>query len=65
MKLNLKNNIGIIDLSKVYFLEIWYPVPLFMFISVYEYLFFQSVIYNYQPISKYELIKDLAGDCLI
>ena len=47
MKLNLKNNIGIIDLSKVYFLEIWYPVPLFMFISVYEYLFFQSVIYYY------------------
>lgn len=60
-----RNVIGIINLSKVYFLEIWYSVPLFMFISVYEYLFFQSVIYYYQPISTYELINDLASDCTI
>lgn len=59
-----KNPIGIISLSKNYLLEVWYSVPLFMFISVYEYLFFQSVIYYYQPISTSELINDLASDCM-
>lgn len=59
-----KNSIGIISLSKNYLLEVWYSVPLFMFISVYEYLFFQSVIYYYQPISTSELINDLASDCM-
>jgi len=59
-----KNSIGILSLSKVYLLEVWYSVPLFMFISVYEYLFFQSVIYYYQPLSTSELINDLASDCM-
>lgn len=59
-----KESIGILSLSKTFALSIWYSIPLFIFISLYEYLFFQMVIYYYQPISTYELISTIAESCI-
>lgn len=59
-----KNEIGLCYFSKEYFLNIRNSVPLFIFICIYEFLFFQMVIYYYQPISTHELVTRLASDCI-
>lgn len=44
--------------------EIKISIPLFVFISIYEFLFFQLVIYYYQPMSSDEVIMKLISSCL-
>ena len=59
-----KKDIGCCLFSKEYLLNIRNSIPLFIFISIYEFLFFQMVIYYYQPISSHELITRLASNCI-
>ena len=59
-----KKKVGICFFSKEYILNVRNSIPLFIFISIYEFLFFQMVIYYYQPISSHELITRLASNCI-
>lgn len=59
-----RKKVSISFFSKEYFLNIANSIPLFLFISIYEFLFFQMVIYYYQPISSHEMITTLASNCI-
>ena len=59
-----KKKVGFVLVTKKFIINIRNSIPLFIFISIYEFLFFQMVIYYYQPISTHEMITRLASDCL-
>jgi hypothetical protein len=44
--------------------ELKLSIPLFIFISIYEFLFFQLVIYYYQPMSSDEVVMKLISSCI-
>ncbi len=59
-----KKKICFFLITKSFFINIKNSIPLFIFISIYEFLFFQMVIYYYQPISTHKMMVNVAGDCI-
>lgn len=59
-----KKKICFFLITKSFFINIKNSIPLFIFISIYEFLFFQMVIYYYQPISTHKMMVNVAEDCI-